>query len=189
MQPSLVANHIFDENGKKQSIDNLITGPDNEIWLRSTANELGRLAAGIPGRVEGTKTVTFMHKSQVPKNRKVTCANMVCDYRPLKTEQHRVRLTICSEKLEYFDETDSPAASLLETKLILNSTISDAHKGARFMSLDLKDHFLQSDLSPGQREYVGIYSKYFDKEFRLLYDIDDKISDDGFVYCEIQKGM
>ena len=114
---------------------------------------------------------------------------MVCDYRPLKTEKHRVRLTIGGDKLEYFDETASPAASLLETKLILNSTISDAHRGARFMSLDLKNHFLQSHLPPGHREYMRIHSKYFDKEFRLLYDIDKKIADDGYVYCEIQKGM
>ena len=189
VHPTLLANHIFDENGKKQSIDDLITGPNKKIWLRSTANELCRLAAGIPGRVEGTKTVAFIHKSQVPKDKRVTYANMVCDYRPLKTEQYRVRLTIGGDKLEYFDETASPAASLLETKLILNSTISDAHRGARFMSLDLKDHFLQSNLPPGQREYMRIHSKYFDKEFRLLSDIDDKIADDGYVYCEIQKGI
>ena len=39
-----------------------------------------------------------------------------------------MRLTIGGDKLDYFDETASLAASLLETKLILNSAISDAHK-------------------------------------------------------------
>jgi len=36
----------------------------------------------------------------------------------------------------------SPVASLLETKLILNSVISDADKGARFLTADVKDFFL-----------------------------------------------
>ena len=36
---------------------------------------------------------------------------------------------------------------------------------------------------------MRIDSKYFDKEFRLLYDIDDKIVENEYVYCEIQKEM
>ena len=68
---------------------------------------------------------------------------MVCDHRPLKTEKHRVRLTIGGDKLECTFDTASPAASLLETKLLLNSVISDAAKGARFLTLDIKDFFLQ----------------------------------------------
>ena len=64
---------------------------------------------------------------------------MVCDYRPLKEEKYRVRLTIGGDVLEYENNASSPAASLLETKLLLNSVISDAHAGARFMTADLKD--------------------------------------------------
>jgi hypothetical protein len=47
------------------------------------------------------------------------------------------------DKLSYDEDTGSPAASLLETKLMLNSVISDAAKGAKFMSMDLKDFFFQ----------------------------------------------
>ena len=64
---------------------------------------------------------------------------MVCDYRPLKDEKYRVRLTIGGDKLDYKKETAFPAANLLDTNSLLNSTISDAHKGAQFMSLDIKD--------------------------------------------------
>ena len=48
---------------------------------------------------------------------------------------------IGGDKLPYNDETSSPAADLLETKILLNSTISDAHKGARFMGIDIKIFF------------------------------------------------
>ena len=54
---------------------------------------------------------------------------MVCDYRPLKEEKYRVRLTIGGDKLEYDNETASPTANLIDTKNLVNSTISDAHQG------------------------------------------------------------
>ena len=78
----------------------------------------------------------FIKRSEVPADKTITYANMVCDYRPLKEEKFRSRLTIGGDKLPYDDETASPAADLLETKIFLNSTISDAHKGARFMGID-----------------------------------------------------
>ena len=81
----------------------------------------------------------FIPKHEVPPNRDVTYANFVFDYRPLKDEPYRARMVVGGDKLTYHDDAGSPAASLLETKLLLNSTISDADKGARFLSLDLKD--------------------------------------------------
>jgi hypothetical protein len=65
----------------------------------------------------------------VPSDKKVTYGNFICDYRPLKTEPFRVRLTVGGDKLPYDDDAGSPAASLLESKLIINSTISDADIG------------------------------------------------------------
>ena len=141
-QPELIANHIFDDRGRKQSIDDLIKGPMKETWLRSTANELGRIANGIPNRIRGTDCIVFIPKSKVPPGKKVTYTNMVCDYCPLKDEPYRVRLTVEGDKLDYFGETTSPTANLLERKLLINSVISDAHKGARFLGIDIKDFFL-----------------------------------------------
>jgi len=114
---------------------------------------------------------------------------MVCDYRPLKDEPWRVRLTIGGDKLDYAEETASPAANLLETKLLINSVSYDAHKGARVLGIDIKDLFLLTLLPEGEREYMRIHSKYFNDEMRKLYNIDSIIAEDGFVYCEIQRGM
>ena len=69
---------------------------------------------------------------------------MVCDYRSHKNDPYKTRLAIGGDKLDYFGNSSSLAASLLETKLIFNSIISDAHKGDRFMSIDVKDHFYKA---------------------------------------------
>ena len=49
-------------------------------------------------------------------------------------------------QITYDKDSGSPATDLIETKLLLNSIISDSKKGARFMSLDLKDMFLMTPM-------------------------------------------
>ena len=122
------------------------------------SNELGRIAQGI-GEITGNDVVDYIKKSDVPGDRIVTYANFICDYRPLKSDPHRVRLTVGGDKLPYPDNAASPAASLLESKILLNSTISDSHKGAKFLTLDIKDFFLQTIMK--RAEYMRIHSKFF----------------------------
>ena len=105
---------------------------------------------------------------------------MVCDIKPHKEEKYRVRLTIGGDKLEYLSDSSSPAASLIETKLLLNSVISDSNKGARFMTLDIKDFFLQTILE--EPEYMRIHSKYFLQDIQQKYNIKNIVNQDGYVY-------
>ena len=112
---------------------------------------------------------------------------MVCDVRPLKTEKFRVRLTVGGNHLQYPDDTASPAATLLETKLLLNSTISQSTQGARSMTLDIKDFFLQTVMD--RPEFMKIHSKYILKDIHDKYNITNKIHTDGYVYCRIKRGM
>ena len=135
-----LTNHIFNIDGHKESIDTLLQGPESDAWTQSLTNGLGRLAQGT-NTILGNDCIDFIHKYEVPKNKKVTYANMVCDFRPLKQEKYRVRLTVAGDKLDYEHDATSPAASLIETKLLLNSVIPDSSRGARFMTLDIKDFF------------------------------------------------
>ena len=112
---------------------------------------------------------------------------MVCDYRPLKEEKHRVRVTVGGDRLPCTQDAGSPAADLLETKILLNSTISNARKGARFMSLDIKDHFLATPMA--DPEYMRVRIKYIPPDIQDQYSIDKLVSNDGWVYIKIQKGM
>ena len=49
-------------------------------------------------------------------------------------------------RLMYDEDTGAPAASLLETKIFVNSVISNAKNGAKFMALDIKDFYLVSPM-------------------------------------------
>ena len=48
-----------------------------------------------------TDTIDFILKKEVPKGKKVAYANYICDHRPLKEEEWRVRLTVGGGRLEY----------------------------------------------------------------------------------------
>ena len=181
--------HIFDAKGKKRSIDSLLQDKQTtSIWSKALENELGRLAQGFQHRVKAQDAMDFIFHHDIPKDRKVTYANFVCDYRPLKSEKFRVRMTVGGDKLDYFDNTSSPTASLIETKLLINSVISDHKtKNSKFCSMDLKDFFLTTPMD--RKEYLRIHSKYFSSQFRDSYKLHDKIHSDGYIYCRIKKGM
>ena len=99
----------------------------------------------------------------------------------------RVRITVSGDKLPYHDDAGSPAADLLETKILLNSTILDAKRGARFMCLDIKDHFLATPMQ--HPEYMRVKMKYIPEDIRQHYNVYDIVTKDDWVYIKIQKGM
>ena len=129
-----VVNHIYNTQGKRETIDTLRLSHQKDIWEKALSNEWGCLAQGNCHGVIPTNTISFIHKNEVPMDRDVTYTSFVCDHRPLKIEPWRVRIVVGGDRLSYSHDAGSPAASLLETKILLNSTISDSHKGARFMS-------------------------------------------------------
>ena len=196
-QPHLIAQHLFNitsavyhifrEDGKKETIDSLLKGKNSSVWERSLSNEWGRLAQGNDNAIKGTDTIQFIFRHEVPADKKVTYASYVCDYRPLKDEPYRVRITVGGDKLEYPDDAGSPAANLLETKILLNSVISDADKGARFMCADIKDHFLATPMD--HPEYMRVQYKYIPNDIRHRYNLNSKVTSDGYIYIKIQKGM
>ena len=73
--------------------------------------------------VSYTDTIDFIHKHEVPNGRDVTYATYVLDYRPLKSEPYRERITVSGDRLTYDNDAGSPVANLLKTKVLLNSTI------------------------------------------------------------------
>jgi len=160
-----------------------------DVWKKAMSNEMGRLAQGNIHGAKYTDTIEFVPKHSIRTGRDITYANFVLDYRLLKSEPNRVRLTVGGGKLSYDDYPGSPVASLLETKIMLNSVISDAAKGARFISLNLKDLFLATPMA--RTEYMRIYSKHFPQDIKNKYNIQhpNLIADDDYVYFKIKKGM
>ena len=64
-------NAVLDgDTGKLLEYRHLIARPKyKQAWGASFGNEIGRLAQGMPGRVEGTDTMFFVDKNKVPKDR------------------------------------------------------------------------------------------------------------------------
>ena len=172
--------HIFNETGKRMSIDELRQGPDSKIWDQSLSNEWGRLAQGNDNNVPYTDTIEFIYKHDVPPKRDITYAQFVLDYRPLKPDKYRTRITVGGDKLTYPYDAGSPTTDLLESKILINSTISDAKIGARFCSADIRDMFLASPME--RPEYMKVLYKHFPEDIRQRYNLQDKLHKDGYIY-------
>ena len=181
--------------GKPETIDSLLRGPDSKIWTRSLANEWGRCTQGITKQrpildehIAGNNTMFFIRPHQVPAGRKVTYASIVCTMRPGKSEVYRVRITVGGNRLDAYQDVRSPAVGVTDTKLHLNSVISDAHRGARYCTGDIKDFFLGSDMAVYQ--YMRIHRKYLPTEIIKEYGLTADFFDSrGYCYLEIRKGM
>ena len=77
------------EGDKMLNYRQLINHPKlGEQWQTSSANEFGRLAQGIGGRVKGTNTIFFIRKEDIPEERMkdITYGKFVCNVRPEKDE-------------------------------------------------------------------------------------------------------
>ena len=116
-------------------------------WGYSFGNEIGRLAQGMPGRNNGTNTLFFIDRNEVPADRwkDVTYGKIVCNVRPQKEETNRTRLTFGGNNTYTEIDYGTPTANLLTAKLLLNSIISTP--GAEFLGLDLKDFYLNTPMN------------------------------------------
>ena len=120
--------HVYNAHGDKQSLDKLLNKNPTR-WLAALSNEWGCLSNGNDTGVKSTNTLEYIFHHEVPTDKKVTYASYVCDHRPLKDKKWQIRLIVGGNKLHYNHDVGSPTTDIVETKIIFNSTISDAHAG------------------------------------------------------------
>ena len=145
------------------------------------------MAQGNDHRVSYNDAIDFISKQDVPPNRAVTYATFILDYRPLKSDPYRVCITVDRDQLIYPDNAGSPTSNIIETKILVNSVISDAHCGAKFMSMDIKDYFLNTPMDTP--EYMKVHYKHIPTDIRLRYNLNSKVTTDNYQYIKIKKGM
>jgi hypothetical protein len=184
-----MANAVLDkETGEMLEYRQLLRSPKyNAPWSLSAANEFGRLAQGVGGRVNGTNTIFFISHSEVPKDRKgdATYGRFVCNERPQKEEVNRTRLTVGGNRINYPGEVATPTADLLLVKVMFNSVIST--ENAKFMTMDIKNFYLNTPLP--RFEYVKLKMTDIPTEIVEEYNLKEKVTPDGSVYVEIRRGM
>ena len=83
--------------------------------------------------------------------------------------------------INYPDDCGTPTADLLTVKLLFNSVIST--KGAKFMSLDIKNFYLNTPLK--RYEYLKLKLTNFPEYVIKQYNLKDKAAPEGFVYVEV----
>ena len=156
-------------------------------WNRSAADEFGRLAQGIEGRVKGTDTIRFIHKHEVPQDRfkDVTYIKFVCTIRTEKKDPYRTRATMGGNLINYPDDVGTPTANLLLIKILLNSVISTPK--AKFATADISNFYLMTPLK--RPEYAKIKLSDIPEEIIEAYNLREKATPDGWVYIMVIRGM
>jgi hypothetical protein len=153
-------------------------------WELSAANEFGRLAQGVGGRIKGTDTIKFIPHAAMPNYRTATYPRFVCEHRPQKTEVNRTRLTLGGNLIKYPGDVSTKTAELETIKILFNSVISTV--GAKFISIDIKNFYLNTPLA--RPEYVRIPINLIQDEITREYNLTSLIKD-GNVMAEANKGM
>ena len=125
------------KTGNALEYKQLITTTDADVWKKSYANELGRLANGLPqNNIKGTNTISFMPFKYVPQHKRVTYGRLVVNVKPHKEEKYRTRLTVGGNLLTYDEDKSTPTADLSTIKILFNSVMSTP--GEKFLTTDIK---------------------------------------------------
>ena len=89
------------------------------------------------------------------------------------------------DRVHYPGDAGTPTADLLTVKLLINSIISTP--GAKFMTMDIKDFYLNTPMA--RYEYMRLKILDIPDDVIEHYNLREIATPDGFIYCEIQKGM
>ena len=177
------------DTGKMLNYRQLLRHPKyKKEWSTSSANEFGRLAQGVGGRIKKpTDTIRFIWEKDIPKARKkdVTYGSFLCTVRPEKAEPNRTRFTVGGDKINYPGEVATPTAEMLVAKILFNSVISTP--GARFMTMDISNFYLMTPLK--RPEYIRVRLSDMPAEIINEYNLRDKANEKGFIFMSVHKGM
>ena len=178
---------LNDETGELMEYRHLVSNPKyRDTWKNAYGKELGRLAQGLPGIVQGTNTIVFIHRADVPPDRwkDTTYGCIVANFRPEKDDPHRVRLTVVGIRINFPGDCGTPTADMITVKILLNSVISTAN--AKFMTIDNKDFYLNTPME--RPEFMRLTLADLPDNIIKLYKLRDLVHD-GHVFVRIQKGM
>jgi Reverse transcriptase (RNA-dependent DNA polymerase) len=127
----------------------------------------------------------FVKRADIPKDKPPTYARIVVAYRPEKEKKFRVRITVGGDGVIYEGEVSTKTADLATVKVLLNSVIST--KGARYMTLDVKDFYLSITMKWEDRVYSQFPEKLVPERIKVRHKLRKR--EDGWVYLCVTKGM
>jgi hypothetical protein len=185
IMPEMANAVICPDTGKSLNHSELITLLSYKMrWMRSTSNEIGRLAQGLKRGEKGTNTIKFIRREDEPAGRKATYGSFVVYIKTHKEETESTRLTAGGDQIEYPGDKSTRTAGLTTANILFNSTISTP--GARLLVIDIKNFYLNTPLK--RYKYMVVVIASLPQEVIDEYGLNN-LAVDGKVYIEIQIGM
>ena len=119
-----------------------------ETWMTAWGKEWGNLAqSDEKTNTAGTDSLFVMtHKEirDISKDRTVTYALMVVDYRPQKPDPNQVRITAGGNLIKYPGELTTRTADLTTSKILWNSVLNTQDE--KYMCIDINFFYLGTPL-------------------------------------------
>jgi hypothetical protein len=81
---------------------------------------------------------------RIPKDRTVTYARIVVDYRPQKADPNRVRITVGGNLIDYPGELTTRTADMTTAKILWNSVLSTPN--AEYACADVGNFYLATPM-------------------------------------------
>ncbi len=159
-----------------------------KAWSLSLANEFGRLANGIGGKIKSpTNTIKFIYQHEVPKKQKqnVTYGQFVCTVPPKKAEPNQTRFTVGGDRINYPSKVATPTMEMLVAKMLFNSVIS--MNGTCFMTMDISNFYLMTLLH--QPEFIQMKLSNIPDEVIKEYKLREKATPDSSIYIRAKQDM
>ena len=118
----------------------------------------------------GTDSIFIMTQDEIrhiPKDRVVTYARLVVDFRPQKVDPNQVRITAGGNLIKYPGELTTRTANMTTAKSLWNSILST--EDARFTGIDIKNFYLGTPLD--QFEYTKLPIALLPANIREQYQL------------------
>lgn len=145
----------------------------HNTYVKERCKELGQISQGY-GFTMGTNCVKWMTRDEIaniPRDRTVTYAHIVCDYRSQNTDPNWVIITADENLTDCPYELTTRTSDLATTKLLWSSVIST--HGARYMCIDIKNMYLMTPIK--RREYMGISVDLVPIKFLTLHNLHNSV--------------
>ncbi len=88
-------------------------------------------------------------------------------------------------RINYLDDCGTPTADMILFKILVNSILSTPN--AKCIMIDIKDFYLQTPME--RAEYMRLKISDIPEEVIQHYNLMSLVTQDGYVYCKITRGM
>jgi Reverse transcriptase (RNA-dependent DNA polymerase) len=179
---------INPDTGKIAEYQELCRSSAGQVWQNGVTKEIARLCKGLKKDTTliGTNTMEFVKVTSIPRNIVPTYLRIVCAFRPEKEDPYRVRFTVGGDRIIYHGDASTKTSDLTTAKLLFNSVLSTP--GAKFCTIDIKDFYLNTPMSPEDYAYMRIPRHAIPDDIFDKYELADKMHN-GHAYLQIKKGM